>query len=1833
MISGAPSQDSLLPDNRHAADYQQLRERLIQELNLTPQQLHEESNLIQAGLDSIRLMRWLHWFRKNGYRLTLRELYAAPTLAAWNQLILSRSPENAEEETPPDESSWPNMTESTPFPLTPVQHAYLTGRMPGQTLGGVGCHLYQEFEGHCLTASQLEQAITALLQRHPMLHIAFRPDGQQIWLPQPYWNGVTVHDLRHNDAESRQPYLEALRQRLSHRLLRVEIGETFDFQLTLLPDNRHRLHVNIDLLIMDASSFTLFFDELNALLAGESPLGEPEWGISQTPQVWIDHLAFEHHGEVWLQWDSNDALFPPALVETLFDAYCQLINQLCDDESAWQKPFADMMPARQRAIRERVNATGAPIPEGLLHEGIFRIALQQPQALAVTDMRYQWNYYELTDYARRCAGRLIECGVQPGDNVAITMSKGAGQLVAVLAVLLAGAVYVPVSLDQPAARREKIYADASVRLVLICQHDASAWSDDIPVLAWQQAIEAEPIANPVVRAPTQPAYIIYTSGSTGTPKGVVISHRGALNTCCDINTRYQVGPGDRVLALSALHFDLSVYDIFGVLRAGGVLVMVMENQRRDPHAWCELIQRHQVTLWNSVPALFDMLLTWCEGFADATPENLRAVMLSGDWIGLDLPARYRAFRPQGQFIAMGGATEASIWSNACEIHDVPAHWRSIPYGFPLTNQRYRVVDEWGRDCPDWVPGELWIGGIGVAEGYFNDPLRSEQQFLTHPDERWYRTGDLGCYWPDGTIEFLGRRDKQVKVGGYRIELGEIESALSQLAGVKQATVLAIGEKEKTLAAYVVPQGEAFCVTDHRDPALPQAWHTLAGTLPCCAISPEISAEQVADFLQHRLLKLKPGHTAGADPLPLMNSLAIQPRWQAVVERWLAFLVTQRRLKPAAEGYQVCAGEERKDEHPNFSGHDLTLSQILRGTRDELSLLNDAQWSPESLAFNHPASAPYIQELATICQQLAQSLQRPVRLLEVGTRTGRAAESLLVQLNAGQVEYVGLEQSQEMRLSARQRLVPRLGARLSPWNADTLAVHAHSADIIWLNNALHRLLPEDPGLLATLQQLAVPGALLYVMEFRQLTPSALLSTLLLTDGQPEALLHNSADWAALFSAAAFNCQHGDEVAGLQRFLVQCPDSQVRRDPRQLQAALAGRLPGWMVPQRIVFLDALPLTANGKIDYQALKRRHTPEAENQAEADLPQGDTEKQVAALWQQLLSTGNVTRETDFFQQGGDSLLATRLTGQLHQAGYEAQLSDLFNHPRLADFAATLRKIDVPVEQPFVHSPEDRYQPFALTDVQQAYLVGCQPGFALGGVGSHFFVEFEIADLDLTRLETVWNRLIARHDMLRAVVRDGQQQVLEQTPHWVIPAHTLHTPEEALRAREKLAHQVLNPEVWPVFDLQVGYVNGMPARLWLCLDNLLLDGLSMQILLAELEHGYRYPQQLPPPLPVTFRDYLQQPSLQSPNPDSLAWWQAQLDDIPPAPALPLRCLPQEVETPRFTRLNGALDSTRWHRLKKRAADAHLTPSAVLLSVWSTVLSAWSAQPEFTLNLTLFDRRPLHPQINQILGDFTSLMLLSWHPGESWLHSAQSLQQRLSQNLNHRDVSAIRVMRQLAQRQNVPAIPMPVVFTSALGFEQDNFLARRNLLKPVWGISQTPQVWLDHQVYESEGELRFNWDFVAALFPAGQVERQFEQYCALLNRMAEDESGWQLPLAALVPPVKFAGQCAERSPRVCPEHSQPHIAADESTVSLICDAFREVVGESVTPAENFFEAGATSLNLVQLHILLQRHEFSTLTLLDLFTHPSPAALADYLAGVVTVEKTKHPRPVRRRQRRI
>jgi amino acid adenylation domain-containing protein len=314
------------------------------------------------------------------------------------------------------------------------------------------------------------------------------------------------------------------------------------------------------------------------------------------------------------------------------------------------------------------------------------------------------------------------------------------------------------------------------------------------------------LASPILVDPQALAYVIFTSGSTGTPKGVEIAHQAALNTIEDINTRFAIGSGDRVLAVSALDFDLSVFDVFGLLGVGGALVLIEEEERREAQRWAALVERHEVTVWNSVPALLDMLLIAAE---PSDLASLRIALVSGDWVGLDLPARLRMVAPNARpLVALGGATEASIWSNAIEVAQVPPDWHSIPYGFPLRNQAYRVVNARGQDCPDWVPGELWIGGVGVALGYRGEPKLTAERFVLYDDgTRWYRTGDYGRYWPDGTLEFLGREDTQVKIRGHRLELGEVEAAIQAQPGVARAVVCVTSDRNPRLWAFLVPESE------------------------------------------------------------------------------------------------------------------------------------------------------------------------------------------------------------------------------------------------------------------------------------------------------------------------------------------------------------------------------------------------------------------------------------------------------------------------------------------------------------------------------------------------------------------------------------------------------------------------------------------------------------------------------------------------------------------------------------------------------------------------------------------------------------------------------------------------------------------------------------------------------------------------------------------------------------------------------------------------------------------------------------------------------------------
>ncbi len=266
----------------------------------------------------------------------------------------------------------------------------------------------------------------------------------------------------------------------------------------------------------------VFTSNLGRPLFGHDPdkvLGEPDWGISQTPQVWIDHLAYEHEGRTVLQWDANDALFPPGLVDAMFDGYTTLLQSLADGpRSAWQRPLPDAMPAHQREIRRVVNQTTAPLPDGCLHEPVFARACATPDAIALIHGDDVVSYSQLAMLAKRLAGTLRAHGIQAGDHVAICMDKGVGQVVSALGILHAGAVYVPVAADQPVPRRHTICSNADARLVLTCASARDPAGSDLPLLTWQAAVRGEPLETGVVRDAGEPAYVIFTSGSTGTPR-------------------------------------------------------------------------------------------------------------------------------------------------------------------------------------------------------------------------------------------------------------------------------------------------------------------------------------------------------------------------------------------------------------------------------------------------------------------------------------------------------------------------------------------------------------------------------------------------------------------------------------------------------------------------------------------------------------------------------------------------------------------------------------------------------------------------------------------------------------------------------------------------------------------------------------------------------------------------------------------------------------------------------------------------------------------------------------------------------------------------------------------------------------------------------------------------------------------------------------------------------------------------------------------------------------------------------------------------------------------
>jgi amino acid adenylation domain-containing protein len=505
--------------------------------------------------------------------------------------------------------------------------------------------------------------------------------------------------------------------------------------------------------------------------------------------------------------------FSQIAIQTMLAQLGHLLVDFAANPELMCGAVSGLTPEERNCILLDWNRTAAPFPEKCIHELIAEQAKLFPEAAAVRHEGLCVTYRELESKSNQLARYLLAHGIALGSLVAVFLERSPDVAVVLLGTLKAGAAFLPIDPTYPAERIALMLEDSNAQLILTQERLASklpSQSQTVVCLdTYLEKIEEHvPSRIDVEVAPQSLLYVIYTSGSTGRPKGVMLDHIGRVNNFSDFNRRFRIGPGDALLSLSSLSFDMSAYDFLGTLLAGATVVLPASGGDKDPAAWAEAIRDGHVTIWHSAPALLEATVEYAE-VSGSSLASLRLALLGGDWIPVQLPDRLKALSPRVEFISLGGATEVSMDSTIYAVQQTDAAWKSIPYGVPMTNQLAYVLSEDLLPTPVGVPGELHLGGKGVGWGYLRQPWQTAVKFIPNPfsdtpGTRLYKTGDVAMYGRDGVLVLLGRMDHQVKIRGLRIELGEIEAALRSHPGVQDCVVLAHQDKagDRYLAAYV-----------------------------------------------------------------------------------------------------------------------------------------------------------------------------------------------------------------------------------------------------------------------------------------------------------------------------------------------------------------------------------------------------------------------------------------------------------------------------------------------------------------------------------------------------------------------------------------------------------------------------------------------------------------------------------------------------------------------------------------------------------------------------------------------------------------------------------------------------------------------------------------------------------------------------------------------------------------------------------------------------------------------------------------------------------------------
>jgi amino acid adenylation domain-containing protein len=1019
----------------------------------------------------------------------------------------------------------------------------------------------------------------------------------------------------------------------------------------------------------------------------------------------------------------NTDIFDLSTIVRMAGHYHTLLHAIAANPNRRISEFPILTEPEKRQLLVDWNSTERDFPRDRALAAIFEArAVAQPDAPAITYGARSLTYAQLNAEANRLAHFLRSKGVGRETRVGICLQRSAEMIVAVMAVAKAGGAYVPLDSEYPRERLAFMMSDAGIE-ALITESGSVERLPETPAATIALDADRELLAGFPAENPTpltggeDLAYVMYTSGSTGIPKGVCVPARGITRLV--LNTDYvRLGPTDRIAQVSTFSFDAATFEIWGALLNGAQLIGIDKDVILSPPDFTEALATQRITAMFLTTALFNQL-------ARSHPQafrGMRALLVGGEslepkWIRRVLEAG----APQHLMNAYG-PTETTTFAICHLIQSVPSGASSIPIGRPIANTTAYILNRYSQPVPVGVPGELHIGGPGVARGYWRRDEPTAERFVPNPfrgdsNGLLYRTGDRCRYLPDGSIEFLGRLDHQVKIRGFRIELGEIEACLGQHPAVKHAVVMARENPagDKGLVAYVVPASEAACESEQQKEhwrkvynevvydALDEQTATYKGALfnikgwvstyTQKPIAPEAMQEQV-DQTVERILSLHPKRVLeiGCGTGLLLSRIAPHCEFYLGTDFSASALHYLEKQISQAGGYTNTTLLERAAD--DFTGLDdgsfdaVILNSVVQYFTSAEYLANTLRGAIRKIA---PGGAIFVGDvrnlrlLETYHQSLAEHrgedpadvAQNVVEEQElvVDPMFFHALRQELPEIGAVEIRPKRGRDGNELvrfRYDTILRLTPGEAARTiewTPWRslADMREVLSNDSSEVAYRGVPNARVSTVAGAVDPEDLWALGRELGWDVDVRWDTPAEHGGFDVICQRNPSAYSLDpqptpSIDWRKLTN---------DPVQA--RF--------ARKMVPQFRAYLTSRLPNYMVPSSILLLKELPLTPNGKIDRAALPAPGRAAASVETDYLAPRNEIEQKLSGIWSNVLGVPRIGVHDNFFSQlGGHSLTATQLISRVReQFDIELPIRTLFEGPTIARLAeAVARALENP---------------------------------------------------------------------------------------------------------------------------------------------------------------------------------------------------------------------------------------------------------------------------------------------------------------------------------------------------------------------------------------------------------------------------------------------------------------------------------------------------------------------------------------------------------------------------